>query len=445
MKSLPRRTLLRGAFGTALGLPFLEAMRPRRARAAEGDPPRRVVFLWIPVGFKDAATYSAIETPSPEGLPYTLPDVLSSLTPLQSKITLVGNIENHACEGGNGDAHERGTASMLTCMPSIQKGSVIQNGISIDQLAAQSMVGPPLASLELGVDESATTGKGVMFTSIAWRADGTPVPKEINPGRLWDRLFTDLSLSPEELARKRAGQSSVLSYARESANGLRSKLPQSDRIKLDQYLTGIEALEARTKAAGQCAAPLPGVPLGRYENDGSPENHNVFGVTARHDLMLDLLVHALACDITRVATFMFAGGSYADWRFLGFQDEHHLMSHFPSQYPNELDAICRWEMERLAAFLTKLDAVEEADGTTLLDNTLVFLCTDVSEGEAHNYTNMPIILAGGGNKVTKMGQSVRAASETPLANVYTSMMQFLGVENEKFGLHGTGPFDALMV
>ncbi len=445
MKSLDRRTLLRGAFGTALALPFLEAMRPRRARAAEGGPPKRIVFLYIPVGFKDAATYSAIDTASPAGLPYTLPDVLSSLEPLQSKITIVGNVQNHACEGGNGDAHDRGTASMLTCVPAIMNGSTVTNGISVDQLAAKAIVGPPISSLEVGVDDNLESGMTVLGTSISWREGGIPAAKEINPGRLWDRLFTDLSLSPEELARKRVGQESVLSYARESTNSLRSKLPQADRIKLDQYLAGIEALELRTKAASQCIAPIPPVPVGRYENLGPSEDHAVSGVTAHHDLMMELMVHALACDLTRVATFMFSHRSFANWGFLGFQNEHHLMSHFPTQYPNELDAICRWEMERLAAFLTKLDAIEESDGTTLLDNTLVFLSTDVSEGELHNYTNMPIILAGGGGTVTKMGQSVRPSTEEPMANVLTSMLHFAGVEEEKFGLDGTGPLDALMV
>jgi hypothetical protein len=445
MKSIPRRTLLRGAFGTALGLPFLDAMRPRRAHAAEDGPPRRLVFMSIPVGFKDAATYSAIDTPSAAGLPYTLPDVLSALEPIQSKITLIGNLQNHACEGGNGDAHDRGTASLLTCRPAVQQGSLVTNGISVDQLAAQSIVGPPLASLELGVDESAMTGKGVLSSSISWRADSTPAPKEISPARLWDRLFTDLSLTPDELALKRARRGSVLDYARTSANDLSKQLPQSDRAKLDQYLTGLESLEARVKAASQCGAPLPGVPLGRYDNDGATDNHAVFGVTARHDLMLDLLVHAFACDLTRVASFMFAAGTFADWRFLGFQDEHHLMSHYPEDYPDQLDAICRWEMERLAAFLTKLDAIEEADGTTLLDNTLVFLCTDVAEGKLHNYDNLPVILAGGGNLVTKMGQSIRPANEEPLANLHTSLLRFVGNEEPTFGQDGTGPLDALMV
>jgi hypothetical protein len=443
-RPLSRRTLLRGALGTAVALPFLEAMGASRAQAAR-DPVRRLVFISIPVGFKDAATYRGIERPSAAGLPYTLPQVLRPLESVQSKLALVGNLENHACEGGNGDAHDRGSASLLTCRPARLSGSVVTNGISVDQLAAQNVVGPPLSSIEVGVDDSMAVGKSLLSSSISWRADGTPAPKEISPARLWDRLFSDLSLSPQELALKRAQRQSILHYAQESAQSLRPKLSASDRQRLDQYLTGVEELEARIRATDQCPVPLPSAPASRYDHDGSLGNHDRFGVTAHHDLMLDLIAHALACDLTRVASFMFVSGTFADWRFLGFQDEHHLMSHYPEEYADRLDAICTWEMERLARFLEKLDSIEDVDGSTVLDNTLVFVSSEVAQGKLHNYDDLPVFLAGGGNQVTKTGQYVRAATPQPLANLFTSMLHFAGVKEERFGTDGTGPLDAIMV
>ncbi len=441
---ISRRTLLRGALGTSIALPFLEGMRHSSANAAGSSPPRRAVFISIPVGFKDMTRYRPIMQAS-GSLPYTLPPVLAPLEPVQSKLTIIGNLENRVCEGGNGDGHERGTASLLTCQPANLNGSVFTNGVSIDQYFAQRIGGTAIPSLELGVEESADSGASVLGANISWSSANSPSAKEVDAGRLWDRLFSEFALSADELALRRARRESVLSYTRESATALRARLGQVDRIKLDQYLTGIGDLEARLQRTSECITPIPPSPTVKYVNSGDPRIVDVSGITARHDIMLDMMAHALACDITRVGTFMFVNGSFADWQFLGINDEHHLMSHSANEFATELDTICTWEMERISKFVQKLDSIEDTDGSTLLDNTLVFVSSDVADGELHNYDNLPIFLFGGGNSVTKMGQAIQPSGERKLADLYVSMMRFMGVEGNTFGAEGTGELDEVMV
>jgi hypothetical protein len=441
---ISRRAMLRGALGTGMALPFLEAMRHSSAGAASATPPRRAVFLFIPVGFTDMTRYEPIMQPSPAGLPYTLPTVLAPLEPIQSKLTIIGNLENRICELGNGDGHERGTASLLTCQPAILNGSQFTNGISIDQYLARSISGTAIPSLELGVEQSADSGNSVLSANVSWAEGGRPVAKEVDAGRVWDRLFSELALSADELALRRARRESLLDYTRESATALRTQLGEVDRIKLDQYLSGVADLEARLQQTSQCITPIPVAPAGKYDNSGDPAVVDVNGLTARHDIMLDLMAHALACDITRVGSFMFVNGGFADWRFLGFRDEHHLMSHSANEFAAELDAICTWEIERIAKFCAKLDSIEESDGSTLLDNTLVFVSSDVADGQLHNYDNLPVLLIGGGNSVTKMGQAIRPSNEQPLANLFVSMMRFMGVDGNTFGADGTGPLADVM-
>jgi hypothetical protein len=443
--------------GAAISLPFLEAMQPTVSRAATpSGPPKRFVFIHIPTGFKHSSSYLPVDSAAPSGAPYTLPAPLQPLAPLQKKISLVTNLANMPAASGNGDAHQRGTSSLLTCRPAILGGSTVTNGVSVDQYLAQQQSGATaIDSLQLGVEESADSGMDVLSSNISWQDGTTPVAKETDPGRLFARLFSDLSLSPTALAQQRARQGSVLHYANDSATALRKQLGKADQVKLDQYLAGIAALETRLTTTTTCLGPAPTAPTLVYSNAGDVVTDKAGnGVTGHHEIMFDLLVNAFACDITRVASFMFVGGDFSGWDFLGFSDEHHYMSHFPDD-PSQgsgnltngqkLDAICNWEMGRIAHLLTGLDSVTEPDGSTLLDNTLVFVSSDVADGQLHNYDNLPIIVAGGGGKYMKTGQHIAPSSQKPLANLFISMLGFGGVTASTFGTDGTGPLAEIMV
>ena len=453
---ISRRTLLRGALGTAIALPFLEAMEPGVSRAgAAGGPPKRLIFVHVPVGFRHAVAYTPLDTPTSTGLPYTLPGPLQPLAPLQKKITVINNLANRPAQQGNSDGHGRGTASLLTCRPAIISGSTVTNGVSVDQYCAQQQGGnTAIGSLQVGVEESEDSGGGLLISNISWQDATTPVAKETDPGRLFARLFSDLSLSPDDLARQRAHRGTLLHYVNDSATALRKRLGKADQAKLDQYLTGIQELEARLTTSSKCLVPPPSAPTLQYSNLGTTDADSAgTGLTAHHDIMLDLIVNAFACDLTRVASFMFIGGFFAGWQFLGFSDEHHFMSHFPDDptqsngltNAQKLDAICSWQMARFAHLLSGLDAVSESDGSTLLDNTLVFVSSDVADGSLHNYDNLPVVLAGGGGTLLKMGQHITPAKEQPLANLFVSMLRFAGVNATTFGTDGTGPLADVMV
>jgi hypothetical protein len=258
-----------------------------------------------------------------------------------------------------------------------------------------------------------------------------------------------LVLPPDELARQRAHKQSVLDGATADANALRAKLGKSDRDKLDQYLSGVTALEKKIFTNSTCSVAPPATP-GVLTNDGMPNDVSTTGVSAHVDTMFDLVAHAFACDLTRSVTFMLPDGGFTNWQFMGFADQHHALTHDadnPTVDPNcgltngqKIDAICTWEAQRVAHLLSALDSIQDTDGKTLLDNTLVFISSDVGDAAIHSHDTMPVLIAGGGGTVTKMGQCVVAGAgdqgpkgQQPFANVFLSILEFVGVHAQSFG------------
>jgi hypothetical protein len=432
---------LRGAAGAAIALPFLEAMAP----AGQTTAPKRLVFVHLPNGFRHADVYA----PS-SGSPYTLPAVLQPLAPLQKKITIVTNLDNGVSVSAGADHHSGGTAGLLTAYPCQQSGSVVVNGTSVDQVYAQAIgTGTPIASLPLGVaGYSGYSVSPTLASNVSWQG-GMPISKETDAVRLWQRLFSMLALPPAELARIRARKQTVLTGALGDAHTLRQKLGRADRDKLDQYLAGVAALENEITTASACVTPPPPEP-GILTNDGAPSDVATTGVSAHIDTMFDLVAHAFACDLTRSVTFMFPDGGFTGWQFLGFSDQHHALTHDPDNPTvdpsckltngQKIDAICTWQAQRVLHLLQALDAIEDVDGRSILDNTLVFVSSDVGDGSIHSHDTMPVLLAGGGGTVTKTGQWIVAGAgdqgpkgQQPFANLFLSMLAFAGVNATTFG------------
>jgi hypothetical protein len=441
--------LLRGAAGAAIALPFLEAMRPLRARADTPSAPKRLLFVYIPNGYRHENVFLTTPVPS-NGTGYTLPSVLAPLAPFQKKLTVVQNLDNGIAVGAGADHHAGGTAAMLTAWPCQQSGSTVVNGTSVDQVFAQAVgAATPIASLPIGVDVySNYSVSPTLSANVSWQG-GMPIAKEIDARRLFSRLFGLLALSPDDLARQRAHEQSVLTGATSDANALRQRLGAADRDKLDQYLSGVAALQKKVFTDSACIAPIPPEP-GLLDNDGSPKDVTTTGVSAHIDTMSDLVAHAFACDLTRAVTFMLPDGGFTNWQFLGFGDQHHALTHDaddPAIDPacnmtnaQKIDAICTWEAQRLAHLLGALDSITDVDGGTLLDNTLVFVSSDVADAGYHTHHTMPVLLAGGGGKTTKMGQLIVAGpgdqppnGQQPLANLYLSILAFAGVNPASFG------------
>jgi len=459
MTSTPisRRTFLRGA-GVALGLPVLEAMGPvtlrphALARAGEPGkpvrPPVRMACLYFPNGvwqrswIPPAGDGELALTPSLEPLARVKKDVLvlSGLDKANSR---------------DGDGHYAKTANFLTGLP-VRKttGKEIDvGGISLDQLCAERLGRlTPLPSLELAVDPvisgiDSNVGYTRLYGSyISWRSPTVPVAREIHPRLAYERLFGVLNAGrgtgdAQASARRAQDERSLLDLVLEDADRLRGALGRDDRHKLEEYMESVRAVERRIEFFSHADERewKPDAPPETLAPEGAPGDHR-----EHVRLMLDLIVLAFQTDSTRIATFMFANDvSPKDFSALipGVKGGHHEFSHHenkPEKY-EPYAKINRWHVEQLAYMLEKMAAIREGEGT-LLENSMVLCGSSISDGNRHDPNNLPIILAGHGGGTIRSGRHIASPKNTPLCNLYASMLSRMGVSVERFG-DSTGPLD----
>jgi hypothetical protein len=427
---------LLGGAAVAVGLPFLPSLL-RRAEAQDGacsQPTRRLIAYYVPNGM-----HMQDWTPTATGTDFALPYILEPLRDFKSKLLVLTGLKNEKQEEGPGD-HAGGTGSFLTAK--IVRKANISVGVSMDQIAA-GVIGPcaDLPSLQLGLDGGGSTGtcdsgySCAYQRNISWANENTPLPKITDPALVFDRLFAgfDTAASLAEAQRRIALRASALDYVRDDANRLSSRLNSGDRAKLDQYLTGIRELEVRIQRdAPTCS--VPDRPSGGLD------------VTGRIEMMHQLMAFAFQCDSTRVISFMMAdSGSGRNYSFIGAEGGHHDISHHQSQPANfeKLKIIDHWEMQRFAHLLGLLEGIDDAEGVSVLDNTVVFLSSEISDGDRHNHDNLPVLLAGGLGGTLSTGRHLRYDGNPPLANLYIGLLQRLGVDIESFGERGDGPLDGL--
>lgn len=434
MPTIPRRAFLRG-LGTLMGLPLLEAMGPVAAAEEVGGPgaPRRLAFLYIPNG-----AHMPAWTPKSLGADFELPPTLESLAPYRSDLLVLSGL-THDKARPNGDGagdHARAAAAFLTgCQARKTDGANIQAGVSADQIVAQRFAGRTrLASLELGCDRGQQSGNCdsgyscAYSFNLSWRAPATPMPPESDPRLVFERLFagTDRKETAEARARRRRYERSLLDYVQEDARRLQGQLGASDRGKLDEYLTAVRELELRLEQTEKLQASLPA-----YDRpSGVPDTYE------QHlRLLFDLLALAFQTDTTRVATFMLAHeGSNRAYPFLGVRDGHHDLSHHGNDEAKQakLAVINRFHMAQFAYFLSRLKAAREGKGT-LLDNCLVVYGGAIGDGNAHNHDELPVILAGRGGGTIEPGRHVRYPRNTPMTNLYLSLLDRMNVPVERIG------------
>lgn len=428
-----RRTFLRG-LGTAMALPYLEAMMPLSAlRPSAKAAPVRTAFLFVPNGI-DMANW----TPAAEGAGFALPEILQPLSPVAKQLNILSGLAQQnafALGDGPGD-HARSTATWLTGVH-IKKtaGADIQNGISADQLAAQRLGHlTKFPSLEIGCERGAQAGNCdsgyscAYSSNISWRGPTTPVAKEVNPRAVFERLF---GVPGDENAQARMvrdrDRKSVLDFVLEDAQILKKSLGVRDQDKLEEYFTGIREIEERLLKAERGS---PGLPAGAKRPSGIPADY------AEHiRLMGDMMVLAFQADLTRICTFMFANdGSNRSFASIGVQEGHHDISHH-GRDPDKLmkkRKIDRFHVDQLAYILGRMQAIKEGDGT-LLDNSLLVYGAGISDGDAHNHDNLPILVAGRGGGALKTGRHLRYAQGTPMNNLFLSILDRVGVPAEKLG------------
>jgi hypothetical protein len=441
---LSRRTILRG-FGTAMALPMLDAMLPsggivQAAVAGVGSPkaaPIRMAYMFTPNGVNYPEW-----TPSGEGAAFQLSKLLKPLESIKADINVLTGLtlDNARAKGDGPGDHARSAAAFLTgAHPHKTAGKDIKLGVSVDQVAA-GKIGKltRLPSLELGLDKGTVAGECdsgyscAYVSNISWRGEASPMPKEIDPASLFDRLFgSGESRSAAEVARAARRQKSVLDFVAEDSARLQKKLGASDRAKLDEYQTSIREIEKRIQGAavgGPSAAAVAKPTMSRP--DGIP------GTTQAHmRLMVDLLVLAFQTDQTRIGTVMVArDGSNRNFPDLGITEGHHSLSHHGGN-PAKVAAIQKidqFHMEQFAYFVTKLKSVKEGE-KTLLDNTMLLCGSGIGDGNRHNHENLPIVWAGRAGGLVKTGKHVVFPKNTPLCNLYLSMLDMAGVKEERFG------------
>lgn len=431
--------------GTALALPMLEGALPLSALAQSLRPaqrPNRIAFLFVPNGVNMEHW-----TPATEGALDTLPTVLEPLQPLKSEFqVLTGLAQRNAFALGDGPGdHARSSAAWLTGVhPKKTAGSDIQNGISADQVASQHIGGRTrLPSLELGCERGAVSGNCdsgyscAYSSSISWRSPTTPMPKEVNPRMVFERLFGDSELADESLQKRRKQRISILDLVAEDAAELKRKLGSRDKLKIEEYFTSVRDIETRLERMEESEAKL--VKMGQKPT-GVPSD---YGEHVR--LMGDMMILAFQADLTRISTFMFANeGSNRNYRNIGISDGHHDISHHGKQAEKleKKRQIDRFHVEQLAYILNRMRSIREVEGT-LLDNTMLLYGGGIGDGDRHNHDDLPILLAGRGAGKLKPGRHVRFRQGTPLNNLFLSMLDKVGVDVEQLG-DSTGKLQGLL-
>jgi hypothetical protein len=441
---LSRRALLRGAGGVAVGLPMLEIMSPLSRALAATTPPKRFIVFFTPDGTirtNWAMDASATETS------FTLSRILTPLAANQQHIVVLDGITNVAATKGDGDDHMRGMGAMLTgteLLPGTTMGgggtpAGLAGGISVDQAIANGIgTDTKFKSLELGV---LSGGGGTVWAYTGYTGPNQPLPPDNNPASVFNRVFSQLGTNSAELMRIQAERKSVLDAVIGHYTRLNPKLGTADKAKLDEHLSNIRDLENRLTAPLTVGASCtkPAAPTIDYKaNDNFP---------AIGKLQTDLLVMAMACDLTRVGTLQWER-SVGDVRFT-FVDPaitrgHHDMSHDPDSNADTQEALTKinvWFAQQLNYLIERLKAVPEGNGGSMLDSTLILWVNELAKGNAHSHNPMPFVLAGHAAGALRTGRYLKFANSTPHNNLLVSCMNLMGVAGTTFGnpAYCTGP------
>lgn len=430
-KYLPRRTFLRNT-GITLALPLLDAMVPALTaqNLTAAAPVRRLGFIIYPLGVDQDRW-----RPMGEGSSYEFSEALAPLAPHRKKFVVISGLSSDPDRSKAG-FHDRALASFLTGVE-MTKGKV-HVGISVDQLAAKTLgKQTQFASLELAAENNngIATNVGPVFKTAT-----TPLPFESNPRRVFERLFGEGGrIDPAAAAARDAADRSSLDAVTERINELKLQLGAGDRRKLDEYVESIRDIERRIQVASQKpSANLPDTSRPAGVPDSWVEHIK---------LMFDLQTLALQADLTRVWTFLYARESTSiTYPHLNISMGHHEISHHNFE-KDKLDALAKINVDQsrlFAYFLGKMDAIKEGN-STLLDHSLILYGSNLSVPTSHSQHDLPIIVAGGAAGRIAGGRYLKLpGDETPLTNLYLTMLDKVGVPTEKLG-DSTGPLNRLEV
>lgn len=435
-----RRRFLRG-LGACVALPAFESLLrfegasaaaattggARLATTATGAPLRFAV-CYVPNGAIQPAFW-----PTGEGKDFTFARTMEPLKELRDQVQILGGLDHlnaTAGKDGGGD-HARASGVFLTGVR-VKKtaGADIHAGVSIDQVAAK-YVGhlTRFPSLELTCDAvhksgNCDTGYSCAYQyNISWQSPTTPLAPEPNPRLLFERLF---GAGPHgqrraALQARQAQQKSILDFVMDDAHDLDDQLGGRDRQKLDEYLTSVRDVEKRIQAAesfGQTPDPNLDTPA------GVPA-----GYTEYVQLMYDMMLLAFQTDTTRVATFLVANeGSNRSFGPIGIPEGHHYLSHHMGA-KDKIEKVCKIDlfyMQQFARFLKKANEIKDADGNSLLHNSIILYGSGNSDGNRHTHTNLPVVLAGHGGGTLNPGRFTKFGGR-PMSNLFLSLADRMAV------------------
>jgi hypothetical protein len=419
--------------GVTMALPLLESMIPAATAFGQAvvKPRTRLGAIYFPHG-----AIMPKWMPTQEGAGYELTEILQPIKPFYDQVTVISDLRHANAYGSGATANHNRSAAAFLSGAFAEVGAQPSLGITVDQIAAQRIgQDTPLPSLELTIEEpSLNCGDGLSCSyrdTISWQGPHAPLPMQNNPQVVFERLFGDGNTAAQRKAR-RDQSISLLDSVMGEASALQRKLPASDRSRLDQYLTDVREIERRVQKAGQQLSddlPIPAAPT------GVPRD-----VEEHIKLMYDLQVLAWQAEITRVSTFLMCKElSTAVYPKSGVRDAFHTLSHH-SNVPDNINRFAvlnTYHVALFAYFLDKLRATPDGDGT-LLDHSLVLYGSGMSDGNQHNHTDLPILLAGGASGRLKGGRHLRHPKNTPMANLLVAMLDKLQVTTDKLG-DSTGP------
>jgi hypothetical protein len=431
-RHLPRRTVLRGA-GAAVALPLLDAMVPAFSplRLSAAAPIRRFGAIYVGMGFN----MPIWAQPNPNGA-LEINAILQPMDAYRERMLVVSGCDSKEGDGIDGGQHPRMQTSWLTGSRAFRtEGVNIHAGTSLDQVVARKWErDTQLASLELAIESTDLLGTCSLGYScaynntIAWRTPTTPLPMENNPRNVFERLFgaSDSTEPKVRLAEIRTDRS-VLDSVTAKVSTVRTTLGTRDQSKLAEYLDAVRDVERRVqKAEEQVARELPVVdrPTGI---PGTFEEHV--------KLMFDLQALAFQTDLTRVFTFlMVREASVRSYPEVGVPDSHHPLSHHQNN-PEKLARQAKlnaFQMRMLAYFVDTLAKTPEGDGN-MLDNSVLFYGSGMSDSNLHLHKNLPITVVHGKNMGITGNRHVLAKEGTPLSNLQMTLLGKMGIDAEKFG------------
>jgi hypothetical protein len=439
-KKLDRRLFLQGV-GVSVAMPFLDAMIPAMALPLEKKAPLRMGFCYVPNGIILDQWYPKVSEGADVPLPVEFPRVSKHFQPFRDDIIMFAGMTangGRALGDGPGDHGRAGAGYLTASHPVKTAGKDIHAGVSVDQIAATRVGGQTqFSSLELGCEEGLLAGNCdsgyscAYSNAISWRTPDSPLSPEVRPRAVFDRLFgsADFERDPVKRAQKAELRGSILDRVTGSASNLKNSMGSADKHKLDEYLFDVRDIEKRIQKIEAENKERPPAPFERPQ-DSIPENY-----IDHSQLMFDMMTVAYKTNATRVIT-MLMGVEYSGraYREIGVPEGHHGLTHHLGD-PEKIEKVTKineLHAKQFAYFLNKMKSTPDGDGS-LLDHSMIVYGSALADGNKHQHDHLPTMIVGKANGTLKGGRFLTYPDETPIGNLWLSMLARMDINDEKVG------------